>query len=87
MAAPAYAVAALAVATVPSPSIAPLAGSLFPAAVLETAGIPATARVLRLNAIELPSRAEAQRELRRDRRPVLLVEEGDRVFFTTIAAS
>lgn len=85
--APAFAVAALAIATPPSPSNASLAGSLFPAAVLATAGIPATARVLRLNAIESPSRAEVQRERRRDPRPVLLVEEGDRVFFTTIAPS
>jgi S1-C subfamily serine protease len=64
---------------------APEAGALFPAPVLEAAGIPAAARVLLLAGRPPGTRVEADRLLGRSRAPVpVLIRVGDRQFFAAI---
>jgi hypothetical protein len=53
--------------------------------VLDSAGIPGTARVLAMNGREVSSRAQADGELRRSRAPVpLLLRQGDHQYFAAI---
>ena len=81
---PAYDMAALAVADVAQASAGLEARGLTSAQILERAGIPATARVLRLNGRPAASRAQAARELR-GRQPVtVLLRLDGRQFFAVI---
>lgn len=58
---------------------------LLPAAVLERAGIPATARVLSINGRAASSLAQARRELRTGRNPMpVLLRHGDHRFFAAL---
>jgi S1-C subfamily serine protease len=82
---PAYAAAALA-RTAVGGDPAPQARDLFPAALLDRAGIPPAAQVLSVNgrAVASPAQAERQRRLARGPAPVLL-RQGDDRFFVAIA--
>jgi hypothetical protein len=82
--APAYEVAALARAR--SDTLAgPEARVVFPAALLESSSMPATARVISINGRPITSRAQAQRELRRLGTPAsILLGEGNNRFFVAV---
>lgn len=84
----AYEVAVLAQADADAPSTGPEARVVFPSGLLDTAGIPWTARILRVNGRRVSARADALREWRRGRQPVvLLLRHADRQFYATIEAS
>ena len=82
--APAYEVASLARAADGAGS-GPEARVIFPAAVIEAAAIPPSARVLSVNGRAVASRAQVQRELRVARAPVpVLLQHGENRFFAAI---
>jgi S1-C subfamily serine protease len=63
----------------------PEARVLFPEAVLESTGIPPSARVLRVNGRAPTTRAQVERQLRLARQPVaVLLREGDGRFFAVV---
>ena len=63
----------------------PLARVVFSPVALEAAGIPHSARVLRLNGRVVSSRAQVERELRLARAPVaVLLRQGDARFFLAV---
>lgn len=82
----AYEVAALADANVPQRVATGIDGrTIFPIAALEAAGIPLDARLLRVNARTVSTRADALREWRRGRlAAVLLLRHEDRQFFAVL---
>jgi S1-C subfamily serine protease len=83
----AYEVAALARASADA-SGGPEARVVFPPTLLESAAIPATARVISMNGRPIASRAQAERELRRVRTPVpILLRHGNRQFFVAVEPS
>lgn len=83
----AHEVAALARST-PDALSGPEARVVFPPALLASAAIPATARVISMNGRPITSRLQAERELRRTRTPVpVLLRQGNKQFFVAVEPS
>jgi S1-C subfamily serine protease len=80
----AYEIAALARSSTAGPA-GPEARALFPAAVLEGAAIPPSARVITVNGRAVTTRAQVQRELRAARRPVpVLLRQDSSQYFAAV---
>jgi S1-C subfamily serine protease len=66
----------------------PEARVVFPPTLLDSAAIPATARVISMNGRPITSRAQAERELRRSRTPVpVLLRQSTKRFFVAVEPS
>jgi S1-C subfamily serine protease len=81
----AYEVAGIARTRAANAETSPVARDLWPAAVLDHAGIPPAARVLTIDGRAVSSRVQAQRLLRASRRPVaVLIRHDGNQFFAAI---